>query len=315
MKVAIPLSFILYPIAGFSFALMSIIATTSFAQNEEPIKMPENPKHTISRGLGVFEQRQPIGDFIPGFNAETDFLIATIGNEQYNVKPSDLTPLIVDVSMMSRVPQFNAHISYYKNGRAVYTNAQYMLRIDTKNIDPKIFKKLKYHNEIIDDEETYVAKRKKLEKFNERGWAEKKYYFVEHPTNKYFLHFNIYVTLNLAELMALPDKLKGYKPTDYYKVDGKERFENDIKSRTIAHNRCEYYFTVADDSKSNFGGYNTNNERIFLTPIKVYCKLDIDECPYKFDAKAMELLYGKPIDFFKDKEQQNDTYILEWFEF
>ncbi|RZL31523.1 MAG: hypothetical protein EOP00_35010 [Pedobacter sp.] len=277
--------------------------------------MPEKLSDIMSRGMGIFERRKPTGDFIPGFNPETDFLIVKIGNEQYCVvKPNDLVPLIVDVSMMSAIPPFNAYISYYKYGRAVYTNAQYVLRIDTKNIDPKIFRKLKYHKEIIKEEAEYLAKRKELDKLNERRWGEKKYYFVEHITNKYFLYFNVYVTLSLAELMALPDKLKGYTPAEYYKDYGKEKFENDIKSRTIAHNRCEYYFTVADGGP-NFGGYNTKNEGIFLTPIKVYCRLDIDECRYKFDAKAMELLYGKPIDFFKDKEQANEAYIFEWFEY
>ncbi|RZL45850.1 MAG: hypothetical protein EOO93_26585 [Pedobacter sp.] len=285
-------------------------------QEVKSVKMTEDIRSTMYRGVGSIEQRKPVGDFMPDFNVETDLLIAKIGNGQYTIKPSDLASLIIDVSWMSSSPPWNAYISYYKEGRSVYTNAQYVLNIDPKNLDPKIFKKLRYHKEIIKAEETYVAKRKELEKSNEgRRWSDRTRYFIEHQTNKYFLYFIVHIPLTLAELTALPSKLADYNPADYYRANGKEKFENSIKSRTIEYNRCEYYFTIADENERVYGGYDANNERQFLVPVKIYCRLDIDDCRAKFDAKAMQLFYGKPIGIYGGAEEKNEAYILEWFDY
>ncbi len=51
-------------------------------------------------------------------------------------------------------------------------------------------------------------------------------------------------------------------------------------------------------------------ENQYLAPIKVYCRLTNDDCRGKFDAKAMQLFYGKPIGVFKGVEQKNSEYIL-----
>ncbi|WAC42587.1 hypothetical protein [Pedobacter sp. SL55] len=260
--------------------------------------------------FSLIKQRKPVGDFIPDFKEGIDFLIAKIGDEQYSIKPADLASLIIDVSWMSSIPRWNAYISYYKEGRAVYTNAQYVLNIDPKKLDPKIFKKIKHNKEIIEDEAKYTARRKELEKFNEGRWSDRRRYFVEHHTNKYFLYFIVHIPLTLAELTALPSKL-----ADYYRADGNKKSENNIKSRTINYNRCEYYFASADDNEKTIGGYNANNESQFLVPVKVYCRLTIDDCRAKFDAKAMQLFYGKPIDLYKGAEQKNEAYILEWFDY
>ena len=284
-------------------------------QEVKSVKMTEDIRSTMYRGVGSIEQRKPVGDFMPDFNVETDLLIAKIGNGQYTIKPSDLASLIVDVSWMSSTPRWNAYISYYKGGKAIYTNAQYVLNIDPKNLDPKIFKKLKYHKEIIKEEEGYITQRKQLEKLNEGRWSDRRIYIIEHNTNKYFLYFNVHIPLTLAELTALPSKLGDYNPSDYYHADGKEKFENNIISRTITYNRCEYYFARADDNERIFGGYDADNERQFLVPVKVYCMLTIDDCRAKFDAKAMQLFYGKSIGIYKGAEQKNEAYILEWFDY
>lgn len=286
-----------------------------FSQDVKPIKMEEKLKYVSVEPFGLIKQRKPIGEFMPDFNAETDLLIAKIGSEQYTLRPSDLAPLIMDVSWMSSTPRWNAYTSYYKNGRAVYTNAQYVLNIDAKKLDPKIFKRLRYHKEIIKEEETYVAKRKELEKSNEGRWSDKTRYFIEHQTNKYFLYFIVHIPLTLAELTALPSKLGDYNPVDYYRANGKEKFDNNIKSRTVEYNRCEYYFATADENERVFGGYDANNERQFLVPVKIYCRLTIDDCRAKFDAKAMQLFYGKPIGIYGGAEQKNEDYILEWFDY
>ena len=301
-----------FKIAAF---FLLVVSFSCIGQEVKSTKMEEKIITVPVEPFGLIKQRKPVGDFIPDFNAETDFLIAKIGNEQYFVKPSDLTPLIIDVSWMSSIPHWNAYISYYKNGRMVYTNAQYVLDIDPKNLDARIFKKIKHNKEIIEDEAKYVAKRKELEKSNEGRWSDRRRYFIEHHTNKYFLYFIVHIPLSLAELTALPLKLADYNPADYYRADGKEKFENSIKSRTITYNRCEYYFTSADDSEKTFGGYNANNESQFLVPVKVYCRLDIDDCRAKFDAKVMQLFYGKPIGIYKGAEQKNEAYILEWFDY
>ena len=291
------------------------VSFSCIGQEVKPTKMEEKTSTVPVEPLGLIKQRKPVGDFMPDFNVETDFLIAKIGNQQYAIKSSDLVPLVLDVSWMSSIPRWNAYISYYKEGRNVYTNAQYVLNIDPKNLDPKIFKKLSHHKEIIKTEETYVAKRKELEKYNEGRWYERKRYFIEHETNKYFLYFIVHIPLTLAELTALPSKLAGYNPAEYYRANGKEKFENSIKSRTIEYNRCEYYFTTADENERVYGGYNANNEGQFLVPVKVYCRLTIDDCRAKFDAKAMQLFYGKPIGIYKGAEEKNEAYILEWFDY
>lgn len=291
------------------------VSLSCIGQEVKPIKMEGKASTVPVEPLGLIKQRKPVGDFMPDFNVETDFLIAKIGNEQYTIKPADLASLIIDVSWMSSTPHWNAYIGYYKEGRAVYTNAQYVLNIDPKNLDPKIFKKLSYHKEIIKAEETYVAKLKELEKSNEGRWYDRRRYFIEHNTNKYFLYFIVHLPLTLAELTALPSKLADYNPAEYYRANGKEKFENSIKSRTIEYNRCEYYFTTADKNERVYGGYNANNEGQFLVPVKVYCRLTIDDCVAKFDAKAMQLFYGKPIDMYQLAEGKNEAYILEWFDY
>ncbi|WP_056849137.1 hypothetical protein [Pedobacter sp. Leaf41] len=291
------------------------VSFSCIGQEVKPKKMEEKVSTVPVEPLGLIKQRKPVGDFMPDFNVETDFLIAKIGNEQYTIKSSDLVPLVLDVSWMSSIPRWNAYISYYKEGRNVYTNAQYVLNIDPKNLDPKIFKKLKYHKEIIEDEAKYVAKRKELEKSNEGRWYERKRYFIEHETNKYFLYFIVHMPLTLAELTALRSKLADYNPAEYYRADGKEKFENSIKSRTIEYDRCEYYFASADDKKWVYRGYNANNEDQFLVPVKIYCGLTVDDCRAKFDAKAMQLFYGAPIGIYKGAEEKNEAYILEWFDY
>lgn len=291
------------------------VSFSCVGQEVKPTKMEEKTCIVPVEPFGLIKQRKPVGDFMPDFREGVDFLIAKIGDEQYAIKPADLVSLIKDISWMSSIPHWNAYISYYKDGRAVYTNAQYVLSIDPKNPDPKIFKKIKYNKEIIEDEAKYVAKRKELEKSNEGRWSDRRRYFIEHNTNKYFLYFIVHIPLTLAELTALPSKLRDYNPTDYYLASGKEKFENNIKSRTIAYNRCEYYFTSADENEQVFGGYNANNESQFLVPLKVYCRLTIDDCRAKFDAKAMQLFYGKPIGIYKGAEQKNEAYILEWFDY
>lgn len=296
-------------------AFFLLFTFNCFGQDVKPGKMEIKTSNIIAEPFGLIKQRKPIGAFMPEFNVESDLLIAKIGNEQYTIKPADLALLIIDVSWMSSIPRWNAYISYYKNGRAVYTNAQYVLDIDIKNLDQKIFRKIKYNKEVIDDEAKYLAKQKELEKFSEKRWSDRRVYFIEHNTNNYFLYFIAHIPLNLAELTAFQSKLKGYEPADYYGANGKEKFENDIKSKTIEYNRCEYYFASADENERVFGGYNANNERQFLAPVKVYCRLTIDDCRAKFDAKAMQLFYGKPIDVYKGAEQKNEAYILEWFDY
>jgi len=293
---------------------LSLVSFNCIGQEVKSIKTEDKMSTVEGEPFGLIKQRKPTGDFIPGFNEEKDLLIVKINHEEYTIKPNDLVPLIFDANWMSSIPQWNANISYYKDGKAVYTNAQYVLNIDTKKIDPKIFKKLKHHKEIIKAEEIYLARRKAEEKINESDQNENKYYFIEHQTNNYRLYFNVYVSLTLAEQHALTDRLSGYHPTDYYKAGGKDKMENDIKSRTVEYNHCEYYFTAADDDH-DLAGYNTSSEDIFLVPIKVYCKSAIDDCRNKFDLKTMELLYGKPINFFKEKAQKNEAYILDWFEY
>lgn len=279
-------------------------------QEVKPVKMEKKITNVTVEPFGLIKQRKPVGDFMPDFKKGIDLLIARVGNEQYSIQPEDFASLIIDVSWMSSIPRWNAYITYYKNGRAVYANAQYVLDIDPKNLDPKIFKRVKYNKKIIEDEPRYVAKRKELEKFNEG-----RCYFIEHNTNKYFLYFNVYIPLTHTTVTTLSSRLADYNPADYYSANGKEKFENNIKSRTIEYNRCEYYFTSADDNEKVVGRTNAANEAQFLLPVKVYCKSTIDDCHLRFDAEAMQLFYGKSIGIFKEAAQISKAYILEWFDY
>ncbi|WP_148229636.1 hypothetical protein [Cellulophaga algicola] len=263
------------------------------------------------------------GDFLPDFDENCDLLTVTIDNKLYMVKPADFGGLIRNVRMMSMTPPWNAYANYYKNGRPVYTNSQLVLDIDINNLDPIIFTNITHNKKIFDNEETYQAELSKVKKANfvkyvrpNNPWGKVHYssYFINYPTNAYFLHKKAYIPLTFAEQDYWNLKLKNYSPSDYYTNNGKDLFENDIKNKTISYNGCEFYFDYSEDDENLISGSNTKNEHLFLSPVRIYYRLEMEDCEHRFDAKAWELFYGKPTDIYVESEQKNNKYILEWYD-
>jgi len=206
-----------------SILFLMLISSVCFGQIEKPVKLDSSIIKKLNPVglLSIMNKHQTLENFMPAFNENTDVLVARIEKELYMISPKNLFPLIRNVGWMSSIPPWNAYISYFKNGRAVYTNAQYVLNIDTKNLDPKIFTKINHHKEIIDNEEDYLKRLKSIKETNyvsavyqnKHSFGNYNYYscfFVEHPTNQYFLYFNVYVPLTLNKKTEMDVLLEDY---------------------------------------------------------------------------------------------------------
>ncbi|WP_447768773.1 hypothetical protein [Sphingobacterium faecium] len=297
-------------------ALLFLLNAVCFAQEVKPIK---NDSIAIMKNLepfGLIQQRKPIGNFIADFNAQTDFIVVKIDNEPYTISNKALATLIMDVSIMSSIPHWNAYISYYKNGQAVYLDAPFILKIDPKKIDTKLFRKITYHKEIIGDEAEFLSRRLKIEKANIRSSSDKAAhcFFVAYPENKYDYFFTVHILTTLEEKSKLESILKVYDPKiDFNDSNGKENFEQNVIRKTIIYNDCEFYATSTNDSQV-LRGYNEKNQSQILFPLKIYYKSTLENDAQQFDTNAIQLLFGKPMTIFIESEQKNNNYILEWYE-
>lgn len=307
-----------------ALSFFTLIRFACYGQDEKPVKNDSVVTMKNIIPISSAGQHTPVGNFILDFDENYDLLTVTIANKLYMVKPTDLSGLTSNVSMMSMVPPWNAYASYYKNGRPVYTNSQLVLNIDINNLDPKIFTKITHNKKILDSEEAYQTELSKVKKANfekyvqpNNPWGKVYYscYFIDYPTNAYFLYSKAYVPLTYAEQSYWNSKLTNYNPnSDYYTKDGKELFDNNVKNKTITYNGCEFYFDISIDDAKFLSGVNSKNEILYLSPFRIYFHLKMEDCAHRFDANAFQLFYGKPSDIYIESEQKNNKYILEWYE-